>query len=121
LEWTYLSHVIRSLILMTNKRYLAVGDLLVNPDLLAYATFEGDEQGPRLRLGFATGSGTSARAEVRLSGEEARHALRWLRLNTLSLTQEGAFGPIGPPVEGASVGDQLETQAVIQTVRATGS
>jgi hypothetical protein len=118
-ERTSLSHVLRSLLLMSNKRFLAVGDLLINPDLLAYATFDEDEQGPRLRLGFATGSGASARAEVRLSGEEARHALRWLRLNTLSLTQEGAFGPIGPRVEGASL-DRPETEAVDQAVRATG-
>ncbi len=106
---------------MANKRFLAVGDLLINPDLLAYATYEDDEHGPRLRLGFATGSGGSARAEVRLSGDEARHALRWLRLNTLSLTQEGAFGPIGPRVEGAAVDERLEAESIAHSVRATGS
>ena len=95
---------------MNAKRFLAVGDLLINPDLLAYATYEDDHDGPRLRLGFATGSGASARAEVRLAGEEAEQALRWLRLNTFSLTQEGAFGPIGPPIRGA-VGNHHATDS----------
>ncbi len=95
---------------MMNKRFLAVGDLLINPDLLAYATFENDSDGPRLRLGFATGSGASARSEVRLSGDDAQLALRWLRLNTLSLTQEGAFGSIGHPVKGAITDDRRQDQ-----------
>jgi hypothetical protein len=93
---------------MANKRFLAIGDLLINPDLLAYATFEDDGDGPRLRLGFATGASGSARSEVRLAGDEARHAVRWLRLNTLSLTQDGAFGPIGQPVKGAITADRPE-------------
>ena len=49
---------------MESKRYLAVGNLLINPDLLAYATCEDDAYGTRLRLGFATGSGATATAEA---------------------------------------------------------
>lgn len=105
---------------MPNKRFLAVGDLLINPDLLAYATFEEDGDGPRLRLGFATGSGASARSEVRLSGEEANLTLRWLRLNTLSLTQEGAFGSIGHPVKGAITEHRLEPETTERPTVATG-
>jgi hypothetical protein len=58
---------------MNPKRFLSAGDILINPDLLAYATVEGgaDADGPRLRLVFAAGAGTPARAEVRLAGEEA--------------------------------------------------
>jgi hypothetical protein len=107
---------------MSTKRFLAVGDLLINPDLLAYATFEEEADGPRLRLGFATGSGGSARSEVRLSGDEANIALRWLRLNTMSLTPEGAFGPIGHPVKGAVTSDHREpSQNAERSVVAIGS
>ena len=95
---------------MAFKRFLAVGDLLINPDLLAYATFKQDADGPRLRLGFATASGTAARAEVRISGDEAGVALRWLRLNATPLTQEGAFGPIGRPIDGSLSGQPLEAR-----------
>jgi hypothetical protein len=83
---------------MQTKRYLAVGDILINPDLLALATVEEGDDGPRLRLVLAGGSGTSPRTEVRLAGEEAGALLRWLRLSSLYLTPDGAFGPLGSPI-----------------------
>jgi hypothetical protein len=97
---------------MSLKKFLAIGDLLINPDLLAYAAFEEDAGGPRLRLGFATPSGIPGRAEVRLSGEEAGVAIRWLRLNSTSLTREGAFGPIARPIEATHSRQALETRAI---------
>ena len=86
---------------MNAKRFLSAGDLLINPDLLAYATVDGDADGPRLRLRlvFAAGAGTPARAEVRLAGEEAAALLRWLRLSARYLTPTGSFGPLGRPAE----------------------
>jgi hypothetical protein len=97
---------------MTTQRFLAIGDLLINPDLLAYATFEEEADGPRLRLGFASGSGSSARAEVRLSGSEVGVALRWLRLHATSLTQEGAFGSVGRPIKGSPSRPEAEARVV---------
>jgi hypothetical protein len=86
---------------MQTKRYLAVGDILINPDLLALATVEEGDDGPRLRLVLAGGSGTSPRTEVRLAGEEAGALLRWLRLSSLYLTSDGTFGPLGRPIEAS--------------------
>jgi hypothetical protein len=106
---------------MTTQRFLAIGDLLINPDLLAYATFEEDSDGPRLRLGFATGSGAFAKPEVRLSGSEAGVALRWLRLHATSLTKDGAFGSIGRPVKGSPSGTETEAQFVDRGVLAFAS
>jgi hypothetical protein len=103
---------------MNAQRFLAIGDLLINPDLLAYATFEEEADGPRLRLGFATGSGAFAKSEVRLSGSEAGEALRWLRLHATSLTQEGAFGSIGRPLKGSPSGRETEPQVVDRGVLA---
>ncbi len=97
---------------MSLKKFLAIGDLLINPDLLAYAAFEEDAGGPRLRLGFATPAGNPGRAEVRLSGEEAGVAIRWLRLNATSLTREGAFGPIARPIGATHSEQAIETRAI---------
>jgi hypothetical protein len=63
------------------KSFLAAGDVLINPSLLAYAVVETDSDGPQLRLGFS-GQAGDARCEVRLTGLEARSVLRWLRVNS---------------------------------------
>jgi hypothetical protein len=102
----------RILSIMATQRFLAVGDLLINPDLLAYATFDEDADGPRLRLGFATGSGGFANPEVQLSGSEAGVALRWLRLHATSLTQDGAFGSIGRAMKGSLSRPETEARVV---------
>jgi hypothetical protein len=60
------------------KSFLAAGDVLINPALLAYASVETDTDGIQLRLGFA-GPSTSGPRELRLTGLEARSVLRWLR------------------------------------------
>jgi hypothetical protein len=86
---------------MALKKFLSIGNLLINPDLLAYAAFEEDSGNPRLRLGFATASGVPGRAEIRLTGEDAGVAIRWLRLHATHLTREGVFGPIARPIEVA--------------------
>ena len=83
-----------------SKSFLAFGDYLINPDLLAYAIVENDGAEPRLRLGFAA-SFPDSRGELRLAGEEAREVLRWLRLNATFLTRGGGFGAIGRPAESA--------------------
>jgi hypothetical protein len=62
------------------KIFLAAGDVLINPALLAYAVVETDSDGAQLRLGFA-GQAGSAHTEVKLAGLEARSVLRWLRTN----------------------------------------
>jgi hypothetical protein len=65
---------------MDMKIFLAAGDVLINPALLAYAVVDTDSDGTQLRLGFA-GQAGSAQTEVRLAGLEARSVLRWLRTN----------------------------------------
>jgi hypothetical protein len=77
-----------------SKSFLAVGDHLINPDLLAYAVMENDETEPLLRLGFAVHSVGEGR-ELVLHGEEAKELLRWLRRNADFLTREGRFGSVG--------------------------
>ena len=77
-----------------SKQFLAVGDYLINPELLTYAVAEGRQ----LRLGFAQPA-PDAHGELRLDGEEAREVLRWLRLNAVFLTKSGGFGSAGRPVE----------------------
>lgn len=79
--------------------FLAVGDILINPSLLAYAVVEGDASELRLRLAFAT-PGATSRNEVRLAGDEARATLRWLRLNSTFLNQAAAFGIRGEAKAG---------------------
>jgi hypothetical protein len=77
-----------------SKQFLAVGDYLINPELLTYAVSEGRQ----LRLGFAHPA-PDAHGELRLDGEEAREVLRWLRLNAVFLTRTGGFGSVGSPAE----------------------
>jgi hypothetical protein len=86
---------------MQTKRYLAVGDILINPEHLAFATVEEGDDGPQLRLVLAAGTGTSSRTEFRIAGEEAGALLRWLRLSSLYLTSDGTFGPLGGPIEAS--------------------
>lgn len=66
---------------MSAKSFLAAGDVVINPALIAYAAVETDSEGPQLRLGFA-GQGGVPDAEVVLAGIEARSVLRWLRSNS---------------------------------------
>jgi len=73
-----------------SKAFLAIGDYLINPALVAYAVVEG----PQLRLGFAPGA-REGPGELRLHGEEGREVLRWLRLNAEFLSRTGGFGSIG--------------------------
>ncbi len=61
---------------MALKKFLSIGKLLINPDLLAYAAFEKDSGNPRLRLGFATASAVPGRVEIQLSGDDAGGAIR---------------------------------------------
>ncbi len=63
------------------KGFLAAGDVLINPALLAYAAVETDSEGLQLRLGFA-GQAGAPQCEIRLKGLEARSVLRWLRTNS---------------------------------------
>jgi hypothetical protein len=63
---------------MSTKGFLAAGDVLVNPALIAYANVETDSEGVRLRLGFAGQAGIP-QSELELHGLEARSVLRWLR------------------------------------------
>ncbi len=84
------------------KQFLAVGDYLINPELLTYAVLEEGSAEPHLRLGFAAG-GAVAAGDLRLTGDVAREVLRWLRLNAVFLSTGGGFGATGiparPPVE----------------------
>jgi hypothetical protein len=61
---------------MNGKLFLAAGDVLINPAVIAYATIETDTEGYRLRLGFA---GPAVTPEIVVDGFEARSILRWLR------------------------------------------
>jgi len=70
------------------KTFLAAGDILLNPELLAYAVIETDSDGPSVRLGF-TGLAGVAPNEMLLSGLEARSVLRWLRTNAEFLDSGG--------------------------------
>lgn len=79
-----------------SKKFLSVGDTLINPDLLAYAVVDGDgPDGPELRLGFASQAGGRER-DLLVRGEPAGEILRWLRLNADFLTKQGTFGPNSP-------------------------
>lgn len=95
-----------------SKQFLAVGDYLINPELLTYAVSEGRQ----LRLGFAQPA-PDAHGELRLDGEEAREVLRWLRLNAIFLTKSGGFGSAGvvaeEPIEAESRGFPRRPHAVI--------
>ncbi len=80
------------------KTFLAVGDVVINPDQLAYAMIDGDPEEPRLRLVFASGSRDSNRGELRLVGDDAQAALRWLRLNSSFANGAAAFGTASSPL-----------------------
>ncbi len=60
------------------KPFLAAGEVLINPSLLAFAVVETDSEGPAVRLVFAGSAGDSP-LELALSGLEARSVIRWLR------------------------------------------
>ncbi len=78
-----------------SKKYLSIGNTLINPDLLAYAIV--DDSGPdglELRLGFVAQAG--GRNDLLLVGEEAGEVLRWLRLNADFLSKQGPFYPNSP-------------------------
>jgi hypothetical protein len=78
-----------------SKKFLSAGDVLINPDLLAYALVEDDGvEGPRLRLGFSAPAG--GRSDVVVVGEAASEILRWLRLNSEFLSRNGGFAPNSP-------------------------
>jgi hypothetical protein len=83
------------------KTFLAAGDILLNPDLLAYAVIETDSEGQRVRLGF-TGLAGAAPSEMLLTGFEARSVLRWLRTNAEFLDAGGpsfhGHEPRGPVI-----------------------
>jgi hypothetical protein len=70
------------------KTFLAAGDILLNPELLAYAVIETDSEGQQVRLGF-TGLAGAAPSEMLLTGLEARSVLRWLRTNAEFLDSGG--------------------------------
>ncbi len=81
---------------MNSKSFLAAGDFVINPALIAYAFVENDSEAPRLRLGFAGQAGTPL-SEVVLCGLDARSILRWLRSNAVFVDS----GPhSGAPVQG---------------------
>jgi hypothetical protein len=80
-----------------SKQFLAVGDYLINPELLTHAVLEQGAAEPRLRLGFAT-RGADKHGELHLTGDVARELLRWLRLNANFLSTGGAFGSSGVPI-----------------------
>jgi hypothetical protein len=91
-----------------SKKFLSIGDTLINPDQLAYAVFDKEGcGGPRLRLGFASQSGDQG--QLRLEGEAAREVLRWLRQNANFLSKPGGLGPIGPSRETSP--EQLESES----------
>ena len=85
------------------KTFLAVGDVVINPDQLAFATLDGDPEEPKLRLVFAHGAASPGRGELRLVGDDAKSALRWLRLNSAFANGTAAFGSASSPLHwGAS-------------------
>lgn len=60
--------------------FLTTGDVLINAELLTYASVVTDSEGLHVSLAFAQGNGPgNPGGEVRLSGPEARSVLRWLR------------------------------------------
>jgi hypothetical protein len=85
---------------------LAVGDYLINPELLTFAVLERGPAELSLRLGFATRENDPER-DLRLTGDVARDVLRWLRLNSVFLTTAGGFGSTGIP---AQVSDEKDSR-----------
>jgi hypothetical protein len=91
-----------------SKQFLAVGDYLINPDLLAYVVLEPGSAEPRLRLGFST-SAADKEGELELTGDVAREVLRWLRLNATFLSTGGGFGSTGLPAQQAHENEERNT------------
>jgi hypothetical protein len=83
-----------------SKQFLAVGDYLINPELLTYAVLEQGGAEPNLRLGFAAAT-SNPQGELLLTGDVAREVLRWLRLNATFLSAGGGFGATGIPAPSA--------------------
>jgi hypothetical protein len=81
-----------------SKQFLAVGDYLINPELLTFAVLERGSADLCLRLGFAS-SRTEPEGDLRLTGDVAREVLRWLRLNAVFLSTGGGFGSTGIPAQ----------------------
>jgi hypothetical protein len=90
-----------------SKLFLAVGDYVINPQLVSYAFLERDSPEPRLRVGFAAHASTHS-PELLLSGDESKELLRWLRLNATFLTRGGGFGSIGN-ASATSTADQANS------------
>jgi len=87
-----------------SKKFLSIGDVLINPDLLAYAVLDAevDElEGPGLRLGFASAGGPPS--DLRLKGQAAGEVLRWLRLNADFLNRSTGHAPIPAPRDRHSI------------------
>ncbi len=82
------------------KPFLAVGDVVINPEQLAFAAIDGDSDSPRLRLVF--GGRSEGRGELRLEGDDAKAALRWLRLNSAFANGDAAFGTSSSPLHWGS-------------------
>jgi hypothetical protein len=74
--------------------FLAAGDVLINPALLAYAVVDADTEGQKVRLGFS-GSTTEEPWELVVQGVEARSVLRWLRSHAEFLDSGGPSFPRG--------------------------
>jgi hypothetical protein len=87
-----------------SKQFLAVGDYLINPELLTFAVLEQGAAEPHLRLGFATRA-AEQEGELRLTGDVAREVLRWLRLNAVFLSTGGGFGSTGVPAQSSQQTD----------------
>jgi hypothetical protein len=77
------------------KSFLAAGDVLLNPQLLAYAVVENDSEGQQLRLGLV-GTAGGGPSEMLLTGLEARSVIRWLRTNAEYLDAGGPSFRRGP-------------------------
>ena len=84
------------------KTFLSVGDVVINPDQLAYAAVDGDPDDPRLRLVFAPFATSAGRGELKLEGEDAKAALRWLRLNSSFANVATGFGAGSTPLHWGS-------------------
>jgi hypothetical protein len=91
-----------------SKHFLAVGDYLINPELLTFAVLERGPAEPCLRLGFAMRENDPER-DLRLTGDVAREVLRWLRLHSVFLTNAGGFGSAGIPAQRSHEEDSPTT------------
>ena len=87
---------------MQVKTFLSIGDVVINPDQLAYAALDGDPDEPRLRLVFAPVATSGGRGELKLEGEDAKAALRWLRQNSSFANVAAGFGTAATPLHWGS-------------------